>query len=86
MIRYKKNSGNKWKIPTLKAEMQKKWLAVRNNTSPHVSPSNSDDEESLGGDDKSYSTASWTLRMQRKWFSRTRRRKTTTARNSKEEE
>ena len=32
MIRYKKNSGNKWKIPTLKAEMQKKWLVVRNNT------------------------------------------------------
>ena len=56
MIRYKKNSGNKWKIPTLKAEMQKKWLVVRNNTSPHVSPSNSDNEESLGGDDKSYSS------------------------------
>ena len=56
MIRYKKNSGNKWKIPTLKAEMQKKWLVVRNNTTPHVSLSNSDGEESLGGDDESYSS------------------------------
>ena len=56
MIWYKKNSGNKWKIPTLKVEMQKKWLVVRNNnTSPHVSPSNSDNEESLGGDVKYYS-------------------------------
>ena len=36
--------------------MQKKWLVVRNNTSPHISPSNSDDEESMVGDDKPYSS------------------------------
>ena len=28
---------------------------VRNNTSPHISPSNSD-EENLGGDDETYSS------------------------------
>ena len=56
MIRYKKNPVNKWKIPTRKAEMQAKWLVVRNNRSPHVSPSNSDNEGSLEGDDESYNS------------------------------
>jgi len=54
MIRYKKNPANKWKIPTRKVEMQAKWLVVRNNRSPHVSPSNSDNEGSLACDDESY--------------------------------